>query len=76
MLRKYILAIAMLALSACGSVDRQLVAEIQMPEAPEILNRAPAPLKTIRSQYPEQPAAPQDPNSPLVAPIVVGEQPK
>ena len=47
-----------------------------MPEAPEILNRAPAPLKTIRSVYPEKtlvepiqkdasPEAAVDPVSPI-----------
>ena len=49
-----LIIIATLLLAGCGSTNTQLVSEIVMPEAPEILNRAPAPLKLIRSVYPEK----------------------
>lgn len=51
-----LIIIATLMLAGCGSTNTQLVSEIVMPEAPEILNRAPAPLKSIRSVYPEKTA--------------------
>lgn len=50
---KYTIILATLLLTGCGTTT-QLTSEIVMPEAPEILNRAPAPLKTIRSVYPEK----------------------
>ena len=73
---KRLITIATLLLAGCGSTNTQLVSEIVMPEAPEILNRAPAPLKTIRSVYPEKtlvepiqkdasPEAAADPVSPI-----------
>jgi len=52
-MKKAIILVTLL-LAACGSTKTQMTSEIVMPEAPEILNRAPAPLKTIRSQYPEK----------------------
>jgi uncharacterized lipoprotein YmbA len=59
---KRLITIATLLLAGCGPTT-QLVSEIVMPEAPEILNRTPAPLKSIRSVYPEKIAV--EPTSPI-----------
>ena len=64
---KYTIILATLLLAGCGTTT-QLTSEIVMPEAPEILNRAPAPLKTIRSVYPEKPTEPVSPITPEADP--------
>jgi hypothetical protein len=62
---KYTIILATLLLAGCGTTT-QLTPEVVMPEAPEILNRAPASLKTIRSVYPEKTAEPVSPITPEV----------